>query len=222
VKTIVPAALLAGLLFGCASPVPFRAAAPVAVDDADPVAVAERFGRAVPDDFHLLSSVVFEYNWFSVSGIGYLDVDTTAGRYKVVCMNHLGVKILEFEGDRNGLAHKYVIEPLARQGDIASVVAEDIKRIYLDLVPSPDARMVKRRQAILFRQRSGDGALEYEFSGEGLPLTSKTYREDHRAVWRVSYYEHRSRNGRLYPMGIVLSNYRNGYRLIVRQKEIRE
>ncbi len=219
-RTIVLCFCLAGVLSGCAATVPFNEAVPIAFDRVDPAQLVSVFSASVPDRFHLLSSIVFEYNWYTVAGLGYLEMNTQDRSYKVLCMNHLGVKLFEFAGDRNGLTSQYAIEPLARRGNIAATVGEDIKRIYLDLVPAPDARFILRKQSALFRQRSGDGSLEYEFSGEGMHLTGKTYREDHRAVWRVSYYEYRQQNGRFYPMGIVFSNFRYGYRLIVRQKEI--
>jgi hypothetical protein len=209
-----------GVLAGCAAPVPFEPAAPLVLGRVDPVALVEGQRESLPDHFHLLSSIVFEYNWLTVAGIGYLELDRVDENYKVSCMNHLGVKLFEFAGDRTGLTSQYAIEPLARQGNIAATVGEDIKRIYLDLVPADDARFILRKKSATFRQRSGDGALEYEFSGVGMHLTAKTYREDHRAVWRASYYEYRQKSGKFYPMGIVFTNYRFGYRLIVRQKEI--
>lgn len=215
------AAMLAGFLAGCVSAVPFRHAAQAPLGDASPLAVVQNFKERVPGEFNLLSSIVFDYGFITVSGIGYLDITTASGRYKVACLNHLGVKFFEFEGDRNGLTSQYVIEPLAKQGNIAAVVGEDIQRIYLDLIPAADARATRKKDKVLFRQRSGDGALEYEFGGKDLHLMRKTYREDERALWRVSYYEYQSKDGKLYPTAITLTNYRYGYRLIVRQKEIR-
>ncbi len=214
------AVLTVVLLAGCAAVVPFQQTARIPVGDASPQEVLQRYRDALPVDVRLLSSIVFDYGLFTVSGIGYLDINRASSRYKIACMNHLGVKFFEFEGDRNGLISHYVIEPLARQGNIAAVVAEDIKRIYLDPEPEPDARARKTGSAVVFRQRSGEGALEYEFSGEGLNLTKKTYQEENRAVWRVAFYEYQAKNGKLYPRGIIFTNYRHGYRLIVRQKEI--
>lgn len=206
------------LAAGCSAAIPFKEAERVPLGAADPQALVEGFKQRIPASFHLLSSIVFEYNWFTVAGLGYVDINPGDGLYKVVCMNHLGVKLFEFEGNRDGLISQFAMEPLARQGNIAQAVGTDIKRVYLDLLPSEAARVIRRKSEVVFRQRSGDGALEYVFAGGN--LVSKTYREDHRAVWRVSYYEYQEKNGKLYPMGIILSNYRYGYRLIVRQKEI--
>jgi len=204
---------------GCSVAVPFKELEPGPVDAADPHIAAESFKQRIPASFHLLSSIVFEYNWFTVAGLGYVDITPGDGKYKVVCMNLMGVKLFEFEGDRGGIISQYAVEPLARQGNIALAVGTDIKRVYLDLLPSADAHAFRRGSAVVFRQRSGDGALEYAFiAGK---LASKTYREDHRAAWRVSYYEYTEKDGKLYPLGIIFTNYRYGYRLIVRQKEIR-
>jgi hypothetical protein len=215
------AAVPAVLLAGCMAAVPFKHAAPAALGEASPQEVVLSFKEGVPGEFNLLSSIVFDYGFVAVSGIGYLDIDTSTGKYKVACLNHLGVKFFEFEGDRGGITSQYVIEPLARQGNITEAVGADIRRIYLDLIPSPEARAAGKGDRVLFRQRSGKGALEYEFGGEGANLVTKTYREDERAVWRVSYYEYQSKDGKRYPTAIVLRNFRYGYRLIVRQKEIR-
>ena len=59
------------------------------------------------------------------------------------------------------------------------------------------------------------------FAGEPTDLRTKTYYEDNRVVWRVSYYDYLLKDGKQFPLGIILQNYRHGYRLIVRQKEIR-
>ncbi len=219
-RILLLAFVTAALFSGCAAEVPFKPVAGITVESASPRSVLESYRETLPDDVRLLSSIVFDYGFFTVSGIGYIDINRASGRYKVACMNHLGVKFFEFEGDRTGLTSQYAIEPLARQGNITAVVAEDIKRIYLDAVPGPEARARKTRSKVLFRERSGEGAVEYEFSGEGLDLARKTYREDNRAVWRVAFYEYQTQNGKRYPRGIIFSNYRYGYRLIVRQKEI--
>lgn len=214
------AGLLCLVIAGC-SAVPFHGAeqAPVAI--ADPRDIPERFGKTVPENFQLVSSIVFEFNLLSVSGIGYVDIDTVSGRYKVLCINQLGVKLFEFQGDRNRVLGRYAIEPLARQGNIVDAVAEDIRRVYLDLVPSADARIARKKNSVIFRQRHGEGALDYEFAGRVPKLIRKTYREDHRAAWSVFYSEYLQKNDKLYPMGIVFRNYRYGYSLIVKHKEIR-
>jgi len=214
------AALLAVLLAGCAS-APFKEAARVPLENVDPQRVVEGFRNSVPERFQLLNTIVFEYNWFTFGGIGYLDIDAKDHSYKVACMNHMGVKLFEISGNSDGVLSQSAIGTLADKGDIARAVGDDIMRVYFDLVPSAQANIAHKNNRLLFRQPSGEGALEYLFAGEPTVLRTKTYYEDNRAVWRVSYYEYLEKDGKRFPTGIILQHYRHGYRLIVRQKEIR-
>ena len=52
-------------------------------------------------------------------------------------------------------------------------------------------------------------------------LIEKRYYEKNRLLWSVFYYEYRQDHGKSYPAGIILRNYRFGYNLIVRLKEVR-
>jgi hypothetical protein len=212
--------LLAMLVAGCAGAPPFPEASLVPLGNADPQAVVERFKSGNADTFQLLNTIVFEYTWFTFAGIGYLDVNATDQSYKVACMNHMGVKLLEITGNRDGILSQFAIGPLAEKGDIGHAVGDDIVRVYFDLIPSAQAHITQKKDRIVFRQQSGAGALQYVFAGEPTDLRTKTYYEDDQAVWRVSYYDYQLQEGKHFPMGIVLQNYRYGYRLIVRQKEI--
>ena len=218
-RLLVP--VLAALLAGCVPAVPFKEASLVPLEIADPHVVVERFRNGNPDNFQLLNTIVFEYAWFTFGGIGYIEVNAADRFYKVACMNHMGVKLFEVSGNRDGVLSQSAIGPLADKGDIARAVGDDIMRVYFDLVPSDQARIAQKKNRLVFRQPSEEGALEYVFAGEPAALRTKTYYEDNRAVWRVSYYDYLLKNEKQYPMGIVLQNYRHGYRLIVRQKEIR-
>ncbi len=221
-RTFLLAGLVVWVLSACATSMPFKEPVLGPLANTDPQAVIDRFRSAAPDEFRLVSTIVFDYHWFTVSGIGYVEIDRVGGRYKVVCMNQLGVKLFEFEGDRNGLVRQYAIEPLARAGNVAEAVGKDIQRIYLDLTPSSVSRRRSGKNTLIVRERAGEGSIDYEFAGPDGNLLKKTYREDHRAVWRVSYYDYQEKNGKLYPAGIIFANYRYGYRLIVRQREIRD
>ena len=213
-------ALVLMLVGGCSS-APFREAALVPLEIADPQAVVERFRSGNSENFQLLSSIVFEYTWFTFGGIGYIEVNARDRFYKVACMNYMGVQLFEVSGSRDGVLSQSAIGPLADKGDIARAVGDDIMRVYFDLVPSSQARIARKKDRLVFRQPSDEGALEYVFAGAPTVLRTKTYYEDNRAVWRVSYYEYLQKNGKQFPLGIVLQNYKHGYRLIVRQKEIR-
>ena len=216
---LVLGVLLAGVLAGCGMHVPFQETELVPFPHNDPQAVVEQFRANIPLSFQLLSTVVFEYNSRKISGIGSLEAVTTSGTFKLAAMNGMGVKLFELSGDRKSITTDYVIAALNRYGDITTAVGNDIRRIYFDLVPGPEATVWKRKNKLVFRQPSGQGFLEYIFAGEHGDLIEKNYYEDRGILWRVSYYEYHDENGKRLPHGVLFVHYDYGYRLTVRHKE---
>jgi hypothetical protein len=205
------------LLAGC-SGIPFRETPLVPMAGTDPTNVVERFKADSPDAFQLLNTIVFEYRWRKFSGLGMVGVDTKDRTFVIACINQMGVKLFELTGDREGAVTGFVMPELAKQGNFAEVVGEDIKRIYFDLLPSPQATIEREK----YRQGSGTGLLEYVFAGPEGNLLEKNYYEDGFAVWTISYYEYTRNKGKLYPAGTILKNAKYGYSLMVKLKEIQE
>lgn len=210
----------AALLTGCAR-VPFRATPPVGMDAVDPRQLLERQQRELPEQFQLLHSVVFDYRWRSMTGIGLVEIDRPAQTFRIVCLNPMGVKLFELSGDALRTEAHFVLPPLLEHGgDFAATIGNDLRRIYFDVTPAADAAFIRRREALLFRQPFEGGTLEHVFAGAQGDLVEKNwYDAADDLVWRVSYYEYRTDNGKRSPQGIVLVNYRHGYRLTVRPKE---
>lgn len=213
-------ALLAGILLaaGCAR-VPFQEAPRVSLESVDPRRAVEEFQTRLPENFQVLNSVVFDYNWRSFLGIGYVGIDRRADTFTLVCLNPMGVKLLELSGDRENIVTHYSVAALTQYGELGKAVGSDIRRVYFDLVPSAAAQVQKERYALRFREPAGTGQLEYVFAGPGPALVTKNYYEGGELLWRVSYFEYREQDGKYYPQGIILKNYQHGYRLTVRQKD---
>ncbi len=207
------------LVTGCAS-VPFRETPLVSLESAAPHNVLENFQASVPENFQVLNSVVFEYNWRKFLGIGSVEIDRRDNQFKLVCLNPMGVKLFELSGDRNAIVTHYALDALMQYGDLPTAVGNDIRRIYFDVVPSASAQVSQGKYTISFRQPAGAGYMEYVFAGKDRDLIEKSYYENDDLLWRVSYYEYRQQNGKHYPQGIVLVNYQYGYQLTVRQKEL--
>ena len=213
--------LLIGVLLvaGCAH-VPFQETKRVSFASVEPKSVVEQFKANSPVNFQLLNSVVFEYSWKTFMGIGYIDINRQDSTFKVVCLNPLGVQLFELSGDRNNIVTHNAMPALMQYGDLPTAVGNDIRRIYFDLFPSEKARVWKGKYKVNFWQPYDSGVMEYEFAGEGRQLVEKVYYENDEIIWRISYYEYVVRNGKHYPQGIIMTNYRYGYQLTVRQKEL--
>jgi len=205
-------------LAGC-STIPFQETRLVSLDSEDPRTMAEHFQKSIPASFQLLTSVVFEYNSRKISGIGTVQINRSEGVFSAAGMNPMGVKLFELSGDQHSVKSRYSIADFSHYGDIATAVGNDIRRIYFDLVPGPEANIWRRKYKLIFRQASGPGFLEYVFAGTGGDLIEKRYYEEDGIVWKASYYEYRDQDGKRWPQGIVFIHYQHGYRLIVRQKE---
>jgi hypothetical protein len=211
--------LLLAFIAGCTS-VPFQDTARVSLDSLDPKSVVDQFKTKLPGSFQLLSTVVFEYNGRTFPGLGTIDLNRTDRVFKLACMNAMGVKLFELSGDAGSTKTHYALAALTQYGDIGTAVGIDIRRIYFDLVPSPDALLWRRTEQLHYRQFYGPGFLEFVFAGAHGDLIAKRYYEDNQLAWEVLYYEYRDQLGKRFPQGIVFINYQNGYRLTVRQKEL--
>lgn len=211
--------LLFSLLAGCAH-APFREPEEASYEAVEPGGMLEQFGRRLPDAFQMLNSVVFEYSVNSFMAIGFVDLDRKGQTFRVACLNPMGVQLFELSGDRSGIVTHNVLPVLLEYGDLPTAVGNDIRRIYFDQIPSAGADVIRGRHNIRFRQSHESGVMEFEFAGRGHDLVRKTYLEDGRPVWRVSYYEYMEQNGKRYPQGIVMRHLKYGYRLVVRQKEL--
>ena len=207
------------LVAGCES-VPFKKAPDEPYASTDPAAIRARFQESIPEKLRLLNTIVFEYNWTTFSGVGFVDVDTAERTCSLVCINQMGVKLFEISIDKESINTIFALPEFTAKGNFGKMVGEDIKRIYFDLVPSGEAAADKKKFSLVFRQREGAGTAEYVFSGPDHYLTEKTYYEKGSPVWRVSFYEYLSKDGKIYPGGTILKNYLYGYRLIVRLKEV--
>ena len=208
------------VLVSSCSQAPFHSDPLVPLDAVHPAMAVKRFSAAIPETFQLLNSIIFNYHGRQFSGIGYIGVQQKGQAFTVVCMNQMGVKLFEISGKGDAISANFIIDEFKKKGNVAAAVGNDIRHIYFDLVPSPDAAMQKRRSEISFREPFGHGVMEFVFAGRMCALTRKIYYEGGSAVYRISYYEYQYDNGRLYPGGIVLENFKYGYSLIARLKEI--
>lgn len=207
-------------IVGCSS-IPFQKTLYVPMESVDPWALVEQFRDSSPEKFMLINTIVFGYNWNKFSALGYIKVDAGEKTFAVVCINPMGVKLFELTGDKDKIDSHFVMEQFLKKGNFAGTVGEDIRRIYFGLAPSSRALVNKKKLKIVFSEPAGAGILEYIFAGPAGLLVEKNYYEDGILNWRVSYYEYLQKDGKNYPSGIILENYRFGYSLTIKLKEIR-
>ncbi|WP_435548325.1 hypothetical protein [Desulfobacterium sp. N47] len=207
-------------LNGC-SAIPFKKAIPVSVENADPESVKEQFALKIADKFRIINTIVFEYKGQAFSFIGYSDVDTKEKIFTVAGINPVGVKLFELTGEKDKTVLKFAIGDFTKKGNFTEAVGGDIRKIFFDRLPETGAKVYKNKNEIVFTQNEGDAIIEYVFAGQDNLLVEKRCLVDNKSIWSVNYYEYTVKNGKLHPLGIILKNYKYGYRLILRLKEVR-
>lgn len=216
----LPAIFIFLICLTACSSIPFQKTTYVPLDSVEPWAIVETFKNNSPENFRLINTIVFEYNWNKLSAIGNIEVDVREKTFKVVGINPMGVKLFELSGDETKVDTVFAMEQFTKNNNFASTVGADIRRIYFDVIPSQGAEVQKKKYQVKFREPSGAGMVEYIFAGSGGYLIEKNFYEEDMLIWKISYYEFQQKNGKVYPAGIILQNYRYGYSLTIRLKEI--
>lgn len=207
------------MLAGCAA-MPFRPAEQVSLAGVQPLQLLERFQAKLPDKVSSFNSVVFDFAGLDFLGLGFIEINRREQSFRVVCLNPMGVKLFDLTGDGSSFSTSYAIEPLAGYPSIGAAVAADIRRIYFDLLPPPAALPRVGESRIIYGTAVPGGYLERIFAGvDGDLVEKRFYNADQLISWRVSYHEFADRGGKRWPQGILLTNYQDGYQLIVREKD---
>lgn len=208
------------LFIGC-SRLPFKQVELVPVADINSQEAINKFENLLPDEFTIIDTIVFKYRGRAITGIGYTKVDAKNNNFRTVCLNPAGVKIFEIQSFGEEIITNFVAGKLDELGDVSEKVAQDMKRIYFNRVPSDQAIVGKLKKKIIFSQIREPGILKYVFGGIDGLLIKKKYYEKNKLIWSVSYYRWEKHQGKFYPLGIVFKNYKYDYQLVSRVKEIR-
>jgi len=184
----------------------------------------ERFGERLFPRFTLLNSLVFQFGFSNrISALGYISVDREKGTFHVVCMSPVGVKLFEVSGDETSIAKQFAIGDFGRNPYFIRAVAEDIRRVYFDLLPPENAPVYRGSHRMYFYSETGPAEeTVYRFGSPEHVLLDKTRLRNQEGLWRVSYYDYRSTPEGLLPAGTVLENWEYGYRITIRLKDIRQ
>jgi hypothetical protein len=208
-------------LAGCVS-LPFKEPVYPELAGVAPAVLIDAWQKAQPAESDSVSAVIFQYKWHNFCALGYSRLVPSEQTFKLACLNPMGMKLFEFSGQGEEVLTSFVIPEFGRYIQFPETVGQDIRRIYFDLVPDAAAAWRRDKGRLLFSQPDGDAKLEYVFAGDPARLVSKSCQESGRLIWRARYYDYLALSAKLYPRGVVFENYKYGYRIIIKVKEIRE
>lgn len=171
----------------------------------------------------IIQTAVFSYKYgsfYNLTAITVMDINYPESAFKVVCLNPFGFTLLELEADATRIHSKSVSDAVKGGDGAAIVIARDIRRIYLDMLPEKSAKAYYKKGYYRFVSRSDGGLMVHEFHASGKGLMRKSLYRDGMVAWRVTYTDHALSGGELYPFSIVLRDFDSGYRLQIKLKEV--
>ncbi len=206
-------------LAGCAAE-PFPMAQLPPLTNPDPKSMVESFARSQANQFISDDTVIIEAPFHDdLAMLGALQVDRSKGTFELVALTHMGVKLFELSGDRDGMTIRFAIQPLLKRRDLLLAMATDIRRMFFDLTPPSDARVDIGSTKVRFSQDGSQGKLVYEFGGDPAVLLAKHLDGFFGDIWRVRYFQYQPTPIGLYPHGIVMDNHEFHYRIIVKNRD---
>src|ERR1700675_2508793 len=111
-KTRFACLVLLATVAGCAK-LPFSAEPLPALANPDPQAMRENFARALPNRFISDDTIVIQAPFHDdLAVLDVLRMDRSAGKFELVALNHLGIKLFDLSGDRANVSVGYVLPPL--------------------------------------------------------------------------------------------------------------
>jgi predicted exporter len=207
------------LLTGCRAE-PFERPPLPTLHNANPTLIRENFAAAIPDHFTSDDTVVVRAPFNNnIAVLGVLRVDHRAGTFEFYGLNHLGVEFFHVGGDRHRADVRSALPPLENYRYILLSLANDIRNIYLDVVPAPHFKTQNTSKEVIYYSRSEGGTLYYEFGGEPTVLLEKRLQGFWGNKWRARYYDYRPHNGKLYPHGITMDNGHYFYRIVIKNRD---
>lgn len=205
--------LLAALLpaAACAT-APFRPTEPTRTRPTTAAALVGNLWTAGKGTFLIRSSGLLEFRGARLPMVGIMKLDTGAKTARLVGMDDMGVKVFDLSVDRRSNRTHYIFPALDRYPGIAAAVSDSVRRIFLEPEPEEDdALATDAYQYRLSRDRDGR-SIRFLLGGQDAQLLEKSC-SGPKERWKVRYHEYQRRLDLPVPGGIVLDDYRAGYRL---------
>ena len=205
--------LLAALLPAAAcTTAPFRPTEPTRTRPTTAAALAGNLWTAGNGTFLIRQSGLLEFQGARMPMVGILKLDTGNKTARLVGMDDMGMKLFDLSVDRSSSRMHYTLPALDRYPGLAGVVSDSVRRIFLEPEPAEDDTLaIDADQYHLSRVRDGT-SIRFLLGGQDAQLLKKTSSGPEER-WEVRYHEYQRRLDLPVPGGIVLDDYRAGYRL---------
>ncbi|MCP3900854.1 MAG: DUF3261 domain-containing protein [Desulfobacteraceae bacterium] len=173
---------------------------------------------------NIISSITFNFRGRGMSALGITQLDTKNKDFKVAALNPMGVTLLAIKMEKGDIVSSYVMPQFEKGGleKAAEMIGKDIAHIYFNRkIDLHDKSLTLDKYRVSINPQIDKNNYKYVFSGKPLKLMKKTMYENNKKVWSVDYYDYKNINNKEIAFKIFLKNYRYGYTLEIKSKDIK-
>lgn len=202
---------------GC-SALPFTRGMLPKLDHPDPAKIIEQQTAGLPVKFTSEDTVSIDTLFKDVAILGYLRMDRQSRTFDLMGMNHVGIQLflLSVEGDNTQI--KSAIGPLQKHPELLHGLANDIRRIYFDLVPNAHFNVNVKPDKVCYAGKLSGTKIKYEFGDAPTVLLTKSQPGLFGPSWVVNYFDYEHRNGQFFAKNIVMDNHQLHYRIVIKNR----
>jgi hypothetical protein len=216
-STLLPVFL--AFLCGCAADPYQRPPLPI-LNNPDPQRMRQDTASTLDDRFISDDTVIIHAPFRDdMAVLGVLRVDRPAGTFELVGLNHMGIQLFALSGDGANTTIRFAVPPLSDQHEVLMSIAQDMRRMYFDLLPADDAHVEIQATQIQYRQESPQETIVYDLGDTPSVLLEKHREGFFGTIWRVRYFKYVAAAGKLHPSIIVMDNNTYHYRIVVKNRQ---
>jgi hypothetical protein len=176
--------------------------------------VEEKKKSSLPESFEIVNSIRFQFKFRSITAIGIAKIDIPNQSFSVVATNPMGMTLFELKSVKGELVHQYVLQDLAKMGDITKAVAQDIQSIFFDLENIELVKQCYGSEGDVYSIKSGEEIVLEYYNGD--LLVKKQDFKDKRLFWTIEYLEYDDN----FPRLIILKHSKYKYTLTLNVKNL--
>jgi hypothetical protein len=191
------------------------------------VSTNAEFADRTPARYEAVSSVVFQYRWFKFPALGVMSVDARKHNFALVGLSQLGISVFELS-DKNGIVKSRMPGPLLKRNPrLATGAASDVRNMFFNLAPAPDASRRDAGRLVIFQKTTPEGTLEHRFDKATGLLVEKRLAVRSKllpcrtVIWVVRYDDHAKSDGKTWPRSVRFKNRKLHYVIATRVREMR-
>jgi len=216
------AALMALLAAGCAGE-PFSRPPLPDLKNPNPKTVREGFASRLPEATRATHKSTLHFPFMDMTVLDHVDAEQAKDAFSVQGYMGLGMMLYDIKGTRNSVTINSTVPQFEDYKFVLESIGHDLRHVYLDLTPGPNAKSVVWPKEIFFSQKTPEGTLCFEYAYDPPVLIEKRLSGLFGTVWKIRYYDYRTRaDGKIRPYGVVVDNSRYMYRIVLHGQDVNE